>query len=406
MRHTPPMPHVAIVSPAGSYRVGDHLAAARALGCAVTVVTDAAVAIPGAAIVVSFADPERAASTVLAAVDRPIDGVVGTDGAAVSVAGAVARRLSLPANDAAAFAAADDKLAQRQALARAGVPQPDFTVVRAGDDADSDQAVALLPGVVKPVDRTASQGVQRVDTPAQLRDGVDRVRGLVGATAPVLVERFVPGMEVAIDGLLQRGRLQVLTTFDKPDTPTGPTFPETLLISPARLPDVVLGSVTDVVARAARAIGLAEGPIHAECKVDGDTVWFLELAARTIGGLCSRSVQIAGMRVEELAIHHALRQSLPPPPRRGWDHSAGATGVLMLPVPARGRLVAVRGIERARSISGVTDVVLSIGPGEPVVPLPDGDRYLGFVFARSMTADDCEHALRRAWGELTVEIGS
>lgn len=393
-----PGAHVLLIAPAGSYRIGDHLAAAHDLGCAVTVATDAAVAIPGSAIVVDLDDPMGTAAALLATLDRPIDAVVGTDGAAVAVAGEIARRCGLPANPASALAAADDKLAQRRALAQAGVPQPEFAAIGAGEEVEAHRAAALLPAVSKPVDRTASQGVVRADTPEQLRAAVVGVRRLVGASAPVLVERFVPGVEVAVDGLLRGGRLQVLAVFDKPDTPTGPTFPETLLVSPARLTDDASAMVLDVVERAVRAVGLTEGPVHAECRVDGDRVRFLELAARTIGGLCSRSLRVAGLRVEELVLRHAL--GLPVPPA-GAD---GATGVLMLPVTGTGRLVAVHGVERARAVPGVTDVAIPIAPGTRVVPLPAGDRYLGFVFASADDPDACERALRRAWAELTVEV--
>lgn len=386
------MARLLLVGPAGSYRLGDHLTAAHRLGCDVTVATDAPVAIPGSAIVTDLTNPARAASSVLAACHGPVDGVVGTDGPAVQVAGEIARRLGLPANAPTALHAADDKLAQRRALARAGVPQPAFTV-------DVGRAPGgLLPAVVKPVDRTGSQGVLLATTTAELDAAVARVRRLVGDDAPVLVERFVAGVEVAVDALLHDGRMRVLAVFDKPDTPRGPTFPETLLISPGRLPPDVEAAVRDVVERAARAIGLTEGPVHAECKVDGDEVWFLELAARSIGGLCSRSVRVAGLRVEELVIRHAL--GLDPPVGRAAD----ATGVLMLHVPVAGRLVAVHGVDAARAIDGVTDVVITVRPDEPVTPLPDGDRYLGFVFVRATTADRCEQALRAARAVLDVEI--
>ncbi|HEX6255629.1 MAG TPA: ATP-grasp domain-containing protein [Euzebyales bacterium] len=405
------MPHLLLIAPAGSYRVGDHMAAARDVGCDVTVVTDAAIAMPGSAIVVSLCDPGRAAATVLARLDRPIDGVVGTDGPAVAVAGAVARRCGLVTSTAGSLAAAADKLAQRRACAGAGVPQPDFAVVAPGvpqpdfavvapGAAESARPEALLPAVVKPVDRTASQGVVRADTPAQLRGAVARVRRICGRDATVLVEQFVAGAEVAVDGLLVDGALHVLAMFDKPDAPSGPLFPETLLISPARLPTDVRERVVAVVERAAAAIGLTEGPIHAECRIDGDRVGFLELAARSIGGLCSRSVRVAGMRLEELVLRHALRLPLPAPTAR----AAAATGVLMLPVPRAGRLVSVHGVEHARKVTAVTGVVIAIGRGEQVVPLPDGDRYLGFVFARANDPDACEQALRDAWDALDVEI--
>jgi biotin carboxylase len=279
------------------------------------------------------------------------------------------------------------------------VPQPEFAVVTA-DATDVGALEHLLPAVAKPVDRTASQAVVRADTRAQLHEAVARVRRICGGQAPVLVERFVPGAEVAVDGLLVDGALHVLATFDKPDAPSGPVFPETLLISPARLPPDERDQVIDVVTRAAAAIGLTEGPIHAECRIGGGRVAFLELAARSIGGLCSRSVRVAGLRLEDLVLRHALRLPLPVPP----EHATGAAGVLMLPVPRAGRLVSVRGAERARSIDGIVDVVVTVGPDEEVVPLPDGDRYVGFVFARAPDPDTCELTLRRAWDALDVEV--
>jgi formate-dependent phosphoribosylglycinamide formyltransferase (GAR transformylase) len=209
----------------------------------------------------------------------------------------------------------------------------------------------------------------------------------------------VPGVEVAVDGILTAGNLEVLAVFDKPDTPQGPTFPETLLVSPARLDPDSLARVVDVAGRACAAVGLVEGPVHVECKVEGSQVWFIELAPRTIGGMCSRAVESGGNSLEEVVIHHALGL---PDPRRG--RRRGATGVLMLPVAITGRLDAIRGVAAARAVAGVVDVIITAGPGQEVVALPEGDRYLGFVLARADGPDEVEAALRQAWATLEVEI--
>jgi biotin carboxylase len=382
-----------LVSPSGSYRVAAFLDAAEAVGAEVVVATDVVSAIPGSSVYAPFDDPDAAARQL---VDQagPVDGVVGTDGAAVAVAAAVGRRLGLIANPVSAIAAAGDKWAQRCAAATAGVPQPECGLVT-GDDGDGWTA---FPAVVKPLDRSASQGVVRVDDAGAMGEAVRRVREIVEVGAPLVVERYVPGFEVAVEGLVSAGRLEVLAVFDKPDTPEGPTFPETLLISPARLAPEVAARVVDVATSAVAAVGLVEGPVHVECKVDGDDVWFLELAARTIGGLCSQALDLGGVSLEELVVRHALGL---PVPARG---PSGATGVLMLPVERSGRLVAVRGVEQARAVDGVTGVTISIGAGQEVLALPAGDRYLGFVFARAATADVVELALRRAWAALDVEI--
>ncbi len=383
-----------LVTPSRSYRVGDFLAAARAVGCEVTVAIDALAAIPDSFVYVSFDDPFAAAAR-LAAVVGGVDGVVGIDGAAVAVAAETARLLGLSANSADAVAAAGNKYRQRRAGEAAGVPQPAFALI----DGPHLPSWSTFPAIVKPLDRSASQGVVRVDSPVQMTHALGAVRAIVGQGSPLLVEAFVPGVEVSVEGLVRDGRLEVLAVFDKPDNPQGPTFPETLLVCPARLGSEALDRVVEVAQRAITATGLVEGPVHVECKVDGDEVWFLEVAARTIGGLCGRALNRGGVSLEEVVIRHALRQAVPTP-----TPEATATGVLMLPVHRSGRVIAVRGVEWARAVKGVTDVVMTVGVGEDVDALPAGDRYLGFVFARAASADEVEAVLRAAWASVEVDI--
>ncbi|MFN0029520.1 MAG: ATP-grasp domain-containing protein [Acidimicrobiales bacterium] len=386
--------HLLLVSPSGSYRSADYLEAALRLGCQVTVATDAEPAIPGTSIPVDLHHPTLAAEQLVAMVG-PIDGVVGTDGPAVAVAGEVARRLGLAANAEAALATARDKLRQRRCVRTAGVAQPNFAAI----EGDTVPAWSDYPAVVKPLDRAASQGVIRVKDDAELRKAITTVRTIVGSGAPLLVEAFVPGVEIAVEAILRAGQLEVLATFDKPDTPQGPTFPETLLISPARLEPTVLDQVVAMVGAALRAVGLTEGPVHVEGKVDGANVWFLELAARTIGGWCSRSLRPGGITLEELVIRHALGLALPT-----FTAARRASGALMVPVPRSGQVRAVLGVERAAAVPGVTEVAMSVGVGEHVEALPAGDRYLGFVFATAAGPDEVEAALRTAWSALTVTI--
>jgi biotin carboxylase len=416
-----------LVTPSDSYRTADFLAAAMVLDLEVVVASDAAPAIPGAWIPVPLHDPVTAATRLTDLVSA-VDGVVGTDGAAVAVAAETARRLGLPAASAEALATAGDKHRQRRAAGAAGVRQPPFALIdrpdrddlldRLDQDDRNDRPAGLdswsiFPAVVKPLDRAGGQGVVRVDSPAELLAAIRTVGAIVGPGAPLLVEAFVPGIEVAVDGMVRAGRLEVLAVWDKPDTPSGPTFPETILVSPARLRAPVRARVVALAEAVVAATGLTEGPVHVESKVDGDDVWFLELNPRTIGGLCSRALHPGGMSLEELVIRHALSPSPPPSPASislsptavgAGDGDPGPSGVLMLPVARTGRVGAVRGGDGARAVPGVTDVVFSVGAGQEVVALPAGDRYLGFVFARADTADGVEAALRAAWAAVEVEI--
>lgn len=408
-------PRVALVLPSTTYRAADFLDAARSLGAEVVVVSDGSQALKATmgagALTVPVDDPDRAAERIAAHTETgPIDAVVGVDDRGVRAATAAAARLGLPHNSPDAVATAARKDRQRAALAAAGVPQPDFAVVGPADDVAAVAGQIGLPCVVKPTSRSGSQGVLRADTPAEAGEAAVRIRAIVAAAGddpdqPLLVEAFACGAEVAVEGLVRGGALEVLAVFDKPDHPDGPSFEETVYVTPSRLPDAALTRLQAVVADAAAALGLSEGPIHAEARVEPDTgtVRVLELAARSIGGLCSRALRFgAGVSLEELVVRHALGLDADPADRPRRELSAA--GVLMLPIPERGVLEGVDGVDDARAIPGVQGVEISIGPGQEVVPVPEGDRYLGFAFARGPTPADVESALRAVRDTLRVRV--
>ena len=196
---------------------------------------------------------------------------------------------------------------------------------------------------------------------------------------PLLVEEFVHGPEVAVEGVLTNGELSVLAVFDKPDPLEGPFFEETLYVTPSRLGATELRAVTTTTQAATRALNLREGPVHAELRVRGGRAWVIEVAARSIGGLCSRTLEFGtGMSLEYLILAHALGR-----PVDSLRRAHAAAGVLMLPIGAGGILAEVAGRERALAVPGIVGIELTIAPGRRLVPLPEGNRYLGFVFARA-----------------------
>jgi biotin carboxylase len=254
--------------------------------------------------------------------------------------------------------------------------------------------------VVKPLSRSGSQGVIRADTPVEAEAAAARIRAMLGDPgAELLFEQFVPGDEVAVEGLLDAGRLEVLAVFDKPDPLDGPYFEETIYVTPSRKPAEVLDEVHRLTAQAAVALGLTEGPVHAELRIGSD-VKVLELAARSIGGLCSRSLRFGlGVSLEEVILRHALGMPLDHLRREDF-----ASGVMMLPIPRAGVLREVRGQDAARAVPGVAGLEISIARGRRVQPLPEGDRYLGFLFAKADSPERVEEALREAHALLEVEI--
>jgi biotin carboxylase len=404
------MDRVLLILPSATYRAADFVAAARELGVVVTVASERRAAMSAAmgerALTLALSDPARAAEQIAErALETPFAAIVGVDDQGVMAAALGAERLGLPHNPPAAVARTRDKAAMRRALERAGVPQPRFAVLTSDADLAAAASEVGLPCVVKPLGLSGSRGVIRADDAEQARRTVDRVRDIVTAAqapagAPLLLESYLPGREVAVEGLLRHARLEVLAVFDKPDPLEGPYFEETLYITPSRLPAGVLAEVEAVTGRAAAALGLCEGPVHAELRVDGERVSVLELAARSIGGLCSRALRFgAGVSLEEVILRHALGLGL-----EDLTRETAASGVMMIPIPGPGVLRAVDGQDEARAVPGIGGLEITIARGRPVVPLPEGDRYLGFMFARAASADDVERSLRTAHGRLRISI--
>jgi biotin carboxylase len=407
------MTRVLLLVPSRTYRAHDFIEAARTLGVDVVVGTDRPSPIGaagrGATVFVDLEDADRGRADVLAlAREGPIDAVVPVDDGSTIVAAAAAAALGLPHNAVAAVAASRDKARVRELLARAGLATPHFRTWPA--DADPEEVpVPRFPVVVKPVDLSGSRGVIRADDPDELVAAFSRVAAIVrspdvcapgGEPQRILVEDFIPGEEVAVEGLLRGGRLEVLAVFDKPDPLDGPFFEETIYVTPSRLAPEAQRTVADAVARGARAIGLTEGPLHAEVRLNDAGPWLLEVAARSIGGLCGRTLRFgAGVPLEELILRHAAGLPLPT-----LERERRAAGVMMLPIPGRGILRAVRGREAALAVAGIEGLTIAIPPGADVVPLPEGDRYLGFLFARAETPGEVEAALRAAHERLEVDI--
>lgn len=408
------MARALLLLPSGTYRAPDFLAAARALGVEAVVASDRRQAMSSTlgdrALTVSLRDPASAADRIVALSERtPLDAVVAADDAGVLAAAHACERLRLRGNPPAAAARTRDKAAMRGALAAAGVAQPDFRVAEPGADVGRLARGVGLPCVVKPLSLSASQGVIRADDPSAAARAGERVRRILaeaghkGPAERLLVERYIPGAEVAVEALLSGGELEILAVFDKPDPLDGPYFEETLLVTPSRLPAPSVRAVERATRAAAAALGLREGPVHAELRVTaGGEVAVLELAARTVGGLCARTLRFGlGVSLEELVLRQALGL-----PLAGLRRETAAAGVMMLAIPRAGVLDEVSGQEQALAVPGIAGLELAIRPGRPVRPLPEGDRYLGFLFARAEAPEGVERALREAHGELEVRIAA
>jgi biotin carboxylase len=398
------MRRVVLLIPSSTYRATDFVAAAGALELDLIVASDRRSALQAVmgdrAQVVRLDRPNQAADQLVALHERlPFDAVLGVDDQGVLAASAVAERLGMPHSSVAAVATTRDKHLLRRRLSAAGMAQPSFALTTDDDGVEAAVDSVGLPCVLKPLHLSASRGVIRADSLSGALAAAQRIRSLT-ASSEILVESYVEGAEVAVEALVSGGTTNVLAIFDKPDPLDGPYFEETIYVTPSRLSPGIQQRIRAELMLALEALDLDEGPVHAEFRINERGIFVLEVAARSIGGLCSRALRFgAGVSLEELILRHALGLGIDE--RRLEDR---ASGVMMIPIPTRGRLVRVGQVERARSLPGIEGLEITIPEGQTVVPLPEGDRYLGFLFASADHPSAVESSLRQAHALLEIAI--
>ena len=391
--------------------------AARELGVSLQLATDRCDQLDDPwrdrAIAVRFHEPGRAVEAILAhAREQPIDGIVAVGDRPAALAASAAAALGLPWHSPEAADISRSKRGTRQRLRDAGLLVPEFEQVT--DERDLARWDTRLPAVIKPAALSGSRGVMRADTPAQLRAAWARLERLLAQpeilamrdpeAGVVLLESFIPGREFACEGVLTGGGLQTLAIFDKPDPLYGPFFEETIYLTPSGAPAPLLAAIERTVTAACRALGLAHGPIHAECRVNERGVYVLEVAARPIGGICARALRFEApgrppQSLEALLMRHALGERTDP-----WTREPRASGVMMIPIPRPGIYRGTAGIDRAREVAGVDEIVMTAKVDQLLLPLPEGATYLGFIFARGDTIRDVERSLRDADARLEIRL--
>lgn len=410
------MARLLLLLPTTTYRAAAFLEAARRLKLDVTVGSERGPALAehqsSAELVLDFRHVEDSVRKAIEFSRRnPIDAVVGVDDHTAVLAAHISGALGLPHNSVASVSAANNKHRMRTLLRQQGVPTPHFTVFPIDGDPTALARRVAYPCVVKPLILSASCGVIRANDDQEFIGAFRRVATLLRSLGlaereeggrQILVEDFVPGKEVALEGLLTEGKLQPLALFDKPDPLDGPFFEETIYVTPSRLPTRVQQDIVACAARAADALGLREGPVHGELRVNDRGVWVIEMAARSIGGRCSQTLRFASeMSLEELLLRHALRMDI-----SSFERERRAAGVMMLPIPYGGILHEVRGQAQARAVQGIEELTISAQPGQELVPLPEGTRYLGFLLARGDSPEAVETSLREAHRRLEVVVGA
>jgi len=394
--------------------------AARKLGAQLVYVTDRCHQLEDPwgdqAVAVHFETPEVAAYTLMESLrDQHINALLALGDRPAVAAAYAARGLGILHNHPAAVEACRSKQRMREVFRDVGLPTPWFRILPIDPAPEPALLGISYPCILKPLSLSASQGVVRANNREEFLAAAARIRRLlespeIRATREpnldnVLVEGYVPGREVAVEGLLTAGSLRILAIFDKPDPLEGPYFEETIYITPSRLPEPTQHSIEECAQNSVRALGLSHGPVHAEFRVNETGVWPVEVAPRPIGGLCARALRFslpaesAPIGLEELLLRHALELPGSDAPREPQ-----ASGVLMIPVPKSGILEAVAGEEAARSTAGITELIITARLHDYIAAWPEGSSYLGFLFAKGDTPEEVEQAIRKAHEKLAFHI--
>lgn len=401
--------HVLLLGTPGSYRLRPFLDAAAQVGVRASTAVDMPWELAGDGRH-GHGFPFAEVETCVDLIDGlhrtlPLNAILAVDDSGSLLAAAASLELGLPHNSPEAALAASDKHRMRQVLAESGLNCPRFQLVTADMDPLDAAADVGFPLIIKPLGANGSQGVMRIDNPEELPKAVARLAAIIGGDpgqrrSDFLMESYIPGVEVAVEALAHGSALTVLAIFDKPDPLEGPFFEETIYVTPSRLAADTQESVRRSTQRAAAALGLGFGPIHAEMRINDDGVWILELAGRSIGGLCSRTLRFdTGVSLEALILQQACGLSLSL--HRNRDT---AQGVMMIPIPESGILCAVDGVCNAEAVNMVNDVEISALPGTSLQALPEGNSYLGFIFANGPHPESVEQALRDAHACLDIRI--
>jgi len=364
------------------------------------------------AVPLHFEKPQDAAEEIVQRfAGKPPDAILALGDRPTPTAAYAARALGIAGNAPEAVERCRSKLMQRETLRAAGLPVPEFLSFPLNEPFENIVTQVKFPCVVKPLSLAASQGVIRADNKTQFGAAVSRIQSLLqspeiqvtreSALDRLLIEAYIPGREVAVEGLLDQGKLKILALFDKPDPLEGPYFEETIYVAPSRLTGAQQSALRDCAVHAVHALGLTHGPIHAEFRINDAGPWILEIAPRPIGGLCSRALRFGPQRIslEELLLRHALGLD-----GTNVEREPDASGVMMIPVPRSGIFERVEGLEEAGRVPNVAEIRITARLKDYVAAWPEGSSYLGFIFSRAQTPNEAEAALRAAHSKLRFEF--
>ncbi len=401
--------------PTKTYRASSFLAAAEKLSIDAVVGSEKKQALevftPDKTLTLDFSYPAKTIQKIVEfAQKKTLHAIIPVDEDTAVIGALASKALRLPHNPPESAFAAREKHLMRGILTKAGLPSPDYVVVPTQEEPAELAENADYPCVLKPLFLSSSRGVIRANDAAEFTSSFIKIKKILAdpqimkldpkLSQKIMVESFIPGNEVAVEGIFTDGRLKILAIFDKPDPLNGPYFEETIYVTPSRHSDETQQQLRNTMLQASQAVGIKHGAVHAELRINQGGVWLIEIAARSIGGLCSKTLKFDGdITLEELILRHAIGENI-----EKLNREKQASGVMMIPIPKAGTLREITGLEEAKSVSGIEEIKITIPISQQVTPLPEGNKYLGFIFARSEKPEQVEESLRKAHVRLDFVI--
>lgn len=331
--------------------------------------------------VVDTNDDELAVARCRALRERlPVDGVVPGFEFYVPLAARISHALGLPGLDPDRVSLFRDKDRMRAELVRAGLRTPAHAVV----ETEAEVAAAVrrigLPVVVKPVDGAGSTGVRRADSLEQALAAFRLIQGGgyldLGrhGRGKALIEEFIVGREMSVDGFVQDGGVHVLSFTQKMLGPE-PYFVEIAHIVEGDFPPHEREVIQAYAEAVLRTLGLSVGPFHCELRLDERGPVLMEVGARLPGGQISDLIGYA----TDVDLHGAaLKAHMGIPAGVGAVTRRGHAGVFFLTRPGLERYDRVVGLETVRSWPGLKQFLMYYRPGEYLPPPVDWQGRLGY----------------------------
>ena len=387
------MNKVLFVIPDKSYKSQDFVNAAKALKIDMFVVTDSKQASEDLGPINIFSTNfDYVDKNLVKKLPKDIKVVLPVDHSSVLYASKLCEQLSANGNSVKAVLNCLHKENTRRILSENNFYQPKYIKVKTLKEVNNWREINDVKIIIKPNDGVASIGVMSLE-PGVFNDS--QIKKIINncSSNEILIEEYFEGQEYAFEGYIKEGYLKRIVIFDKPGDYKGPFYEEKIFIAPADIDQKNINKIEKTLEKACQKLGLTTGPVHIEFKIINDEIFIIEVNPRTIGGLCSRSLNFNLFKnsLEEVILNDLILDR-----KISIDLASNSSGVLMLPISKEGVFKGIKNLVMAEGIKEIVNIELSLPIGTYVKKPPFSERYLGFVFASGSTNSATKEALLKS----------